>query len=249
MVRTLLVRGMLVGLVAGLLALGFASLVGEPQIDQAITFERLEAAQRGEPPQKDLVSRAVQRSIGLATAVGVYSVALGGLFALTFAVAHGRIGQFGPRATAALVALGGFVTVVLVPFLKYPANPPSVGNPATLDRRTALYFAMILFSVVGAMVAVRLGRWLIPRYGNWNATLIAGCAFMMFIVVVQLVLPSVNEVPPGFPATVLWDFRLASLGTQLVLWATLGLLFGGLTERSLSLRRSMQGETGNRPVG
>ena len=43
----------------------------------------------------------------------------------------------------------------------------------------------------------------------------------------------VDEVPEHFPATVLWQFRLAALGTQLVLWATLGLLFGWLTERRL----------------
>jgi Probable cobalt transporter subunit (CbtA) len=228
---------MLVGLVAGVLALGFASLFGEPSIDQAVSFESQEAMQRGEPPEKELVSRAIQRSIGLATGVGVYSVAFGGLFGLAFAVAFQRIGQFGARATAALVAFGGFVTIALVPFLKYPANPPSVGNPATLDRRTALYFAMILFSVVAAIAALRLGRWLAPRYGGWNATLIAGGCFILVVAVVELVLPAVNEVPPGFPATVLWSFRLASLGTQLVLWTTLGLLFGAWTERSLRAER------------
>ena len=47
----------------------------------------------------------------------------------------------------------------------------------------------------------------------------------------------VDEVAGGFPATLLWRFRLASLGTQAVLWTTLGLLFGALTERSLQDRR------------
>ena len=40
-------------------------------------------------------------------------------------------------------------------------------------------------------------------------------------------------VPAEFPASVLWRFRLASLGTQLVLWLGMGLIFGALTERAL----------------
>ena len=39
MVRTLLVRGMLVGIVAGLLCFAFLKLYGEPQLEQAIAFE------------------------------------------------------------------------------------------------------------------------------------------------------------------------------------------------------------------
>jgi len=231
--RTLLVRGMLVGLVAGVLALGFASYFGEPQVDRAISFETREARAAGEPPGMELVSRGVQKSVGLATAIAVYSVGFGGLFALAYAIAYGRVGPVGPRPTAALVALGGFLTVVLVPFIKYPANPPSIGNPDTLDRRTALYFGMILTSVPIAILAVRLGRQLTTRFGGWNANLIACGVFIACIAAVEFALPSVNEVPSEFPATVLWRFRLASLGTQVVLWATFGLLFGALTERSL----------------
>ncbi len=39
MTGRLLVRGMLVGLLAGILAFGFAKVFGEPQIDKAIAFE------------------------------------------------------------------------------------------------------------------------------------------------------------------------------------------------------------------
>ncbi|HEX8927303.1 MAG TPA: CbtA family protein, partial [Actinomycetota bacterium] len=74
---------------------------------------------------------------------------------------------------------------------------------------------------------------LAPRFGNWNATLLAVGLFLVLIAIAQIAMPPVDEVPPGFPATVLWRFRLASLGTQAVLWAAFGLLFGALTERSL----------------
>jgi predicted cobalt transporter CbtA len=47
-----------------------------------------------------------------------------------------------------------------------------------------------------------------------------------------LLLPGVNEVPTQFPATLLWNFRMASIGAQLIMWATLGLLFGALSQRA-----------------
>jgi predicted cobalt transporter CbtA len=238
MMRTLLVRGMLVGVVAGVLALGFASLYGEPQVNRAIDFEYQQARAAGEPPEVEEISRGVQRSFGLATGLIVYGVAFGGLFALAFAVAFGRIGPAGPRATATLVALGGFVALVLVPFLKYPANPPSVGDADTIGRRTELYFGLLLISVVVLALAVQIGRQLAPRFGAWNATIIAGVVFVIAVAVVEFALPTVDEVPPEFPATLLWRFRLAALGTQAVLWATIGLLFGALTERSLATGRS-----------
>ena len=231
--RTLLVRGMLSGLVAGLLALVFAYLFGEPSVASAID---LESAVPGETPEPELVSRTVQSTIGLATAVVVYAVAFGGLFSLAFAVAYGRVGRLSARATAAVLALGGYLVVFVVPFLKYPANPPAVGNHDTISQRTGLYLAMVVASVLLAVAAIYLGRRLTSQLGAWNATLAAGAAFIVTVALVQLLLPTINEVPDGFPATVLWDFRLASLGTQLVIWTTIGLVFGALVARPLTAR-------------
>jgi len=103
----LLIRGMLVGVVAGLLAFGFAKLFGVPQVDFAIAFEEQVGQARGDAPETEMVSRAVQTGIGLLTAAVVYGAALGGLFALVFAVAYGRIGRLSPRLTAALLAGAG----------------------------------------------------------------------------------------------------------------------------------------------
>lgn len=236
--RTLLVRGMLSGLAAGLFALVFALIFGEPSIGSAIDFESALQAVRGESPEPELVSRTVQSTVGLATAVGVYGVAFGGLFALAFAIAYGRVGRMSARATAAVLALVGYLVVYVVPFLKYPASPPSVGNAETISERTGTYFAMVLLSLVLAVAATYLGRRLISRLGTGNATLAASAAFIVAVALAQFLLPTINEVPDAFPATVLWNFRIASLGTQLVLWATIGLLFGALvTPRQLA--RSM----------
>jgi hypothetical protein len=223
MVKTLLCWGMLVGIVAGLLAFGFGKIFGESQIDRAISFEDQMDRAKGEPPGPELVSREVQSGAGLLTGVVVYGTALGGLFSLAFAYAYQRVGPASPRVTAALLAGAGFVSLVLVPRFKYPANPPSVGLPETIVYRSEFFFLMILIAVVALVYAVMIGRNLAARYEGWNAGLLAAAAFIGIIVIAELLLPDINEVPDQFPAVVLWRFRIASLGVQVILWSTLGL--------------------------
>lgn len=239
-VRALLVRGMLAGLITGALALVTAYLLGEPHVDAAIAFEEAHSHDHGDGGV-ELVSRTMQSTGGLATGILVYGVALGGIAALAFCVALGRIGRFGPRATAGLVALGAFVAVFLVPFLKYPANPPAVGDPDTLNQRTALFFLMIALSVLLAVGAVILGRRLAPRLGNWHATVASGAALVVAIGLAYAFLPAGDNVPEGFPATLLWQFRLASLAVELVLWTGFGLVFGELAERLLTPKEAPAG--------
>jgi predicted cobalt transporter CbtA len=243
MVRALLIRGMLVGLLAGLLVFGFGKVFGEPQVDRAISFESAidEAKARAEEAkgihvveEPELVSRRVQSSIGLLTGVVVYSTAFGGLFALVFAAADRRVVTLRPRAVSALLAASGFIAVYVVPNLKYPANPPSVGDPDTIRQRTALYFIMLAFSVVAMIAAAVLRKRLVPRQGEWNAALTSAGGYLVAVIVVAAILPGINEVPDAFPAVVLWQFRVASFGMQLLMWATIGLVFGALTERALS---------------
>jgi hypothetical protein len=231
-VRTLLVRGMLAGLIAGVFALLAASLLGEPQIDAAIAFEDAHTHEHG----TEVVSRSLQSTAGLATGVLVYGVAIGGIASLAFSFALGRVGSFGPRATAALLAGAAFVAVYLVPFLKYPANPPSVGDPGTLDKRTALYFLMVLLSVLLAVAATIAGKRLAPRLGNWYASVVAGLGFVLVIGLAYAFLPSLSELPQDFPGLLLWRFRISTLAVQLVLWTAFGLTFGHLAERALRPR-------------
>src|ERR1700677_2697029 len=174
MVRTLLVRGMLCGVLAGLLVFGFARIFGEPQVDRAIAFEtamdeakvKADAAKGIHDMQEpELVSRRMQASFGLLTGVLVYCTAFGGLFALVFAFANGRVSDLSPRAVSALLALTGIIAVYVVPNLKYPANPPSVGQPDTIGIRTALYFIMMALSIAAMVGAAVLRKRLTPRHG------------------------------------------------------------------------------------
>src|SRR5580658_49770 len=113
MTRTLLLRGMLVGLVAGLLVFAFARWTGEPQVDRAIAFETAMDQAKGEPPEPEMVSRRIQRGFGLLTGVAGYGTALGGIFGLVFAYARGRLSNSEPGVLSALLAGIGFVTIVL----------------------------------------------------------------------------------------------------------------------------------------
>ncbi len=239
-VRTLLIRGMLVGVLAGLLSWFFSHLFGEPAVDAALVYEHDVAHAAGESHGAELVSRGVQSTVGLGVAVLIFGVAIGGLFALAYAIAYGRIGVLSPRATAGLLAAGALLVVYVVPFLKYPANPPASSDDATIGQRTGLYLTMVLVSVVLAVASVLLGRRLHPRVGAWNAVLLAAGLYVVVIGLVMLMLPTVNETPADFPATVLYDFRLASVGNQVVLWASIGLLFGWLTDRSLRRPRAVE---------
>jgi hypothetical protein len=227
---------MLAGLAAGLLAFVVAYVVGEPQVQHAIDFEQHLARLSNAPAETQLVSRGTQRTIGLLTATTVMGIALGGAFALVFAYAYGRVGALGARATAAALALGAFLTITLVPFTKYPANPPTVGSPDTIDRRTALVVAMITLSILTTIAAIRIRRELAPRLGAWNATIAAAAGFVVLIVVTELILPPVHETPNAFPADVLWHFRVASLAINATLWTAIGLGFGAAAERLLAAR-------------
>ncbi|MEU7055965.1 CbtA family protein [Streptomyces sp. NPDC046197] len=243
-VRKLLVRGMLAGLAAGVLALIAAYLLGEPNVDKAISFEEAHSHEH----EMEVVSRSLQSTAGLATGVLVYGVAFGGIAALAYCFALGRVGRFSPRATALLLSGCALLAVYVVPFLKYPANPPSVGNSDTIGKRTALYFLMMLLSVLLAVAATILGKRLAPGLGTWWATVVAVAAFAAVIGLAYAFLPAVNEVPKDFPATLLWRFRLSALAVQAVLWGGFGLLFGELAERQLNPKQATALSRGTVPA-
>lgn len=269
MVTRLALRGGLAGLVGGILAFVFARVFAEPRISAAIDYEgardaaqnALDAArgQAGAAEAPEIFSRTVQKDVGLGIGVIAFGIAMGLLVAVVFAVCQGRVGGLRPRSTALLVAGAGFLGFYLVPFLKYPANPPAIGHVDTIAQRSAVYLVMVACSLLFLMAAVLVGQRLRPRLGSWNATLLAAGGFAVAIGVLMAVLPSTGElgsnpqvygdvatetpqplldaagrlVFPGFPADLLAEFRMFSVAAQLILWAAIGLVFAPLAERLL----------------
>ncbi|AAZ54346.1 CbtA family protein [Thermobifida fusca] len=230
----LLVRGLLAGLLAGLAAGVVAFFLGEPHIEAAIALEEHAShdhgAHGGHSHGDDaLVSRTGQQ-VGLFLATGFAGMSLGVLYAsVLYAVRrHSRLS--GPAL--ALVAAGlGWAAIAAVPFVKYPANPPAVGVPETIDQRTLLWVAAVLLGLVAVTAAVALARAL-PAETSLTSRIVASLAVFLAVVCVgYLALPHINDVGEDFPATLLWEFRMASLATQASLWLVLGLAFAWLTER------------------
>jgi Probable cobalt transporter subunit (CbtA) len=231
-VRTLLIRGMLAGLVAGFAAFTFATVVGEPWVREAIAYEDATGASEAHHDVGGtVVSRTVQSTAGLLTGTAVAGIALGGLFALVYAFALGRVGPRSPRPLAVALMAAALVSVAVVPFFKYPANPPGVGDPDTVGRRTVLYLALIAVALAGAALAVAARRRLLGSRDSFTATTFAGILWLALIALTYVVLPDGPRAPIGFPADVLWGFRVASLGVQAVLWSTIGLVFAASVER------------------
>jgi hypothetical protein len=227
-------RGIAAGLLAGLLAGLFAFFFGEPSVDGAIQLEEAAAVEEaaGDHEKEEVfISRPIQK-VGLFFATGLSGVLVGGLFGMAYSYFGGRLAS-GSEWTRSLSLAGAiFVGAFLIPFLKYPANPPTVGDPATIGSRTAAYFTMVALSLL-----VVLGAWYAARTLRERGVaapvrqLAVGLGIAVAVGVLFLVLPAGPD-PGEFPAGLLWDFRLSSLGTQLVLWAGIGVIFGLLCERA-----------------
>lgn len=239
-----LVRGLLVGLVAGLLGFAVAFLVGEPHVERAIELEEAAAAHAhgADKPADEAtdehtteIARGTQRTAGLLTGTLAIGVALGGIVALAAAYAVGRLGTLTARQATLTVSLTGFVAVALVPFLKYPPNPPAVGSGDTIGSRTTSYFGLQSLSVLAAVAAVFLALRLWRRIGGVEASAAAGATYVVLMVVATVLLPTSDEVG-GFPASTLWSFRIASLLTLATMWTVIGVgltwLVGRLHDRA-----------------
>jgi predicted cobalt transporter CbtA len=224
--RDFLVRGLLAGLLAGIVGFGVAYVLGEPSINAAIAIE-----ESGHGGAEETVARSLQSTLGLLTGTAVAGITLGGLVGVLSALALGRLGRLGVRGVSLSIATMGFISISLMPFIAYPPNPPAVGHSETIGTRTALYFIMAAISIIAAVTAVLVGRKLVARWGGWYATLSAVLGYLIVTLTAIVLLPSYSEVPADFPATVLYDFRMASLVTQLALWATLGIILGELLHR------------------
>lgn len=238
--RAFLVRGLLAGLAAGLATFFIAYEVGEPHVEAAIALEEAPAAdhhhaddgaaEHSHSHDKGGIARSTQRTWGLLTGSLAVGVALGGIVALVSAGLVGRIGRLLPGQTVALVSLLGFVSVALVPFLKYPATPPGVGSGDTIGDRTALYFGFLAVSVLAAVAATYASVRLRDRIGTYGGTVAGVAGYVAVMVVAGQLFGTVNELG-DFPADTLWYFRRASLITLATTWGVLGVVLTGLVSR------------------
>ncbi|EAP97022.1 hypothetical protein JNB_20468 [Janibacter sp. HTCC2649] len=186
----------------------------------------------------ELVSRA-QQVVGGAVTSLLVGIAFGVIFAVVYAKArHHLAGSSDFWRSIGLAAIG-FGAITLLPAIVIPANPPAVGDPATVTQRTWLYVLSLLLGVAIALAVPVLDRALARRgladSTRWSLDVLA--TVVAVVAVVTLLPGSPDAVPDDVPAAVLWDFRVASLAQLAAMWVTLGTVFGLLMERAAVAER------------
>ena len=223
-------RGAIAGTVAGLLSAVVSFLLGEPSVRRAIEWEEAAAHAAGNAEHAEVFSRTTQQGALFLVSM-LTGLALGILFALVYALRQQRDPDADSWRRAIQLAVAGLVGIALIPFLRYPANPPAVGSPATVDARTTAYLSSILIGVVAVTAAAAVHRWLTDRGVRLPLRQLATLGVVVVGVAVTWLLPDDTDVIK-VPADLIWDFRLASIATLLVLWLSMGAIFGLLGERA-----------------
>ena len=229
--REILKAAVLAGSIAGALASSFHWVFTEPLIDKAVAIEKQGHASSAGSSEDPVVSRPMQK-LGLFAGFLIYGAAWGLLFGLlAYAVRPwfskidlGRQGFF-------LALLLGWA-VGLFPLLKYPANPPGVGEVATIGHRQAFFVALIALSLIGTMVALAIERRLSNGGKSQRAAVIVG--YVAYLAVIYFALPA-NPDPVKLPSDLVQSFRALSFFGQLFFWGIMGGSFWWLCGRAQSL--------------
>jgi predicted cobalt transporter CbtA len=214
-------RGALAGLVAGVLGFVFARVFAEPLINRAIAYEsgrddvlaklNRAAGRAVAADGPEVFSRGVQSTVGLATGIIAFATAMGALVAVGYVVLHGRF-RVRPMHLVWLVAGFGFLGVYLLPFVKYPANPPAIGHSFTITARSHLYLTMVVSSLILLGLAVYVARRLMPRFGLGCALVVAAIGFLVAYGVLLGVLPSLGHLAAN--RAHVGQFGYAAAGTE-----------------------------------
>ena len=239
---TILKRALTAGAAVGVIMAGYMYFVVEPTVDEAIALEEaLAAAEPADPgehgeEEEPLFTRGQQTAGGVA-ANFVYSVIASAVFGIVFAKIRHRLPGTTDLARSAWLAAVAFGTVALMPAIKYPANPPAVGDPDTVNERTIQYLAVIVVSVVAAIALTRLAGVLRHRLDRATQILAVTALTVVTYGLILAVLPGTPDaIADEVPAALVWDFRLRSIGGLALLWTGLGVGFGWLLGRPAMAR-------------
>lgn len=222
-------RALATGAIVGVLLAGYTYVVVEPTIDAAV---RLEVA--GAPAHDDdepLFTRGQQKGGGMVAAL-VYALVVAGVFGTVYAALRHRIPAASELTRASWLAGVGFVSLALVPALKYPAMPPGAASADDAGQRTVQYVICLLAAVLVAVLLTRLSGALRARLCDHSrvvAVVLSGVAAYALLLVL---LPPAADRAGTLPAGLVWDFRIRSLGGLALLWGGLGLGLGWLLDHA-----------------
>lgn len=250
--------GAAAGALAGMAAFAYSRIQVAPLIAQAIDYEEQRSHALAEITGEhshghELYTRAVQENLGAGVGVIGFGMVVGVLFAVAYAVLSTRQHLRSARWTATALSVGGFVAASLVPFIVYPGSPPGVGQEETSGPRTAAFLAVLVASLAAAALMAAVAMHFAPKVGTWPSAMAAAWSYVGVIVIAATLLPEFDEVPgelagaggamlfPGFPADLLYEFRLHSLLTAAVMWMVLGTGFAAAVSRVQPAGATMAG--------
>ena len=222
-IKAFLGRGALAGIAGGTAAALYQWIVTEDQIRVALEIEAANSTGHGD----EMFSRGTQ-VIGGMLAAGLYGLFLGIVFGFVSALLWRALPGASAFAKSFRLAMVVFGAWVLVPALKYPANPPGVGDHDTVGQRTAAYLSLMILSLLLTYGAWTL--WLrLTQRGLDGARRFAAVAvaYLGAVTIAYVVFPA-NPDPVEVPANLIWHFRINSLAGNALLWLVLGTVFGYL---------------------
>jgi predicted cobalt transporter CbtA len=221
-----LLSGAISGALLGLINQGMV----EPFIDKAIGIETQKQVNAGKIIDfaQQLQYRIYQKE-GEIVAATVLGTSLASLFGVVFVYSRSSLAGSNNKKKALILAGLMFFVLFLVPALKYPANPPAVGNPATIYYRESLFIGFIAvsgFSTLGlALLYRKLGKNQSKR--KIGIPLIIYAAIMISA---YLVFPP-NPDRITIPMDLIMSFRIASVFTTSIFWGLLGIIFGAFWDK------------------
>ena len=220
---------LIAGLAAGLVMGFFHFFFTEPVIDRSIALE--EAAPRGH--EAAAVSRDVQKGM-LVIGSSLYGLLVGTIFAIVFAILGRHLPGRWPDTKAAVLAGLLWWSIAFLPFLKYPANPPGMGDPDPVYVRQGIYLGFMALSAL-AVATAGAGYWLLERWRGeslsrrWRLSITA-VVYGVLVVLIFILMP-VSSSTTSVPADLIRDFRILSLSGQVLFWVALGSISAFLLRR------------------
>src|ERR671915_589962 len=200
---------LLAGAIAGTILGAVNQLTVEPYIEQAID------------PAEFATYRLWQKG-GEIAAGTILGLSIGSLYGIVFVYTRGSVPGSNNKKKALIVAGIMWFVLFLMPALKYPANPPAVGDPETIYYRQSLYVAFLAISGFSALGLAFLYR----KMGALNIKkAIIPVAYAAIISGAYLAMPA-NPDPINAPMDLVMGFRITSAITISMFWGLLGVIFG-----------------------
>ncbi|QLH06764.1 CbtA family protein [Nitrosopumilus ureiphilus] len=221
-----LISGAFAGFIHG--TVNFA--IVEPYLDQAIGIENQNLFATGDEEDTpefwvEYEGYRVWQKSGQILAGVILGISVGALFGIVFALSRNSLPGNNDRKKALVLAGVMWFTIYIIPFLKYPANPPTVGDSETVVIRAILYLSFIAISGIGAVVFYKLSK----KFQN-KKKLVSLIGYAVFISAVFFVMP---ENPDEITASMslVNEFRLMSALGVTSFWVSIGVILGFLWNR------------------